>query len=227
MADYSMTSKDFALGIREIPWTIKGSFYSAVFPQNLLYNQGNGIFSSDCNNLIKAFLWAQGKLPKYKGEYYYNPGKFGLGDLTCEQMIAACTDVTTDFTKLASDPELLFIPKEWTGNYPHVGAYVGDFTRAVSGINYTWNTIESSPSWNGGIQCTYVDSKGGRYRCKGGEKSSVSWQKHGKMTKWIEYPAATPVVTDKPLTYKVTYSGNKIILDVDGKGQIVITNTIK
>jgi hypothetical protein len=105
---------------------------------------------------------------------------------------------------------------------------VGDFTRAISGVNYTWNTIEATPSWNGGIQCTYVDAKGGRYRCKGGEKSSVSWQKHGKMSKWLDYSDQTSLPKDAPLKYNLQWSGNKAIIEViEGKGTITVTTTVK
>ena len=47
--------------------------------------------------------------------------------------------------------------------------------------------IECTTAWQGGVQYTYVDEKGGRYNYKGGSKSKYSWEEYGLLTPYIEY----------------------------------------
>lgn len=213
MAEYAMTSKDYCAAMKAMVWSMKGTYYKDTKPLNCLYYWGNGTWSADCNNLIKASIWGKCELPKNVGGYWYNPGRYGLNDLTCKQMIDACSDVSTDFSKLTPG-ELLYIHD----SVDHVGLYVGDYV--VEGK--TFNVVESSPIWYSGIQSTYVDSKGRRIRPKTGEQRGT-WQKHGKMP-WIDYAADT----DLPLKYTVKYDGKSTTIDViEGKGTITITTNIK
>lgn len=219
MAEYSMKSLDFAEAMWAMVWSIPKTRYCDSYPLNCLYNWGNGEWSADCNNLIKAGIWGRCELPKNKGGYWYNPNRYGLGDLTCKQMIDNCEGVSTDFSKLKIG-ELLFI-KGSTDKNGHVGLYVGD--HVVDGK--TFNVVESSPIWYNGIQSTYVDSKGRRIRPKTGEQGGT-WEKHGVMYKWLDY--SDQASKELPLKYNVTYNGNKAIIDViEGKGQITVTTTIK
>lgn len=199
------TAKDFCEGLKALPETIK-SYYKNIFPQNCLYNQGNGVFSADCWNMIKAFIWGKGVLPKNKGGYWYNPNRYGLGDWTGKQILNACSDVSTDFTKIAAGEFLL------TADESHAGIYVGDYT--VNGKTY--NVIECTPAWNGGIQKTYVDASGKRYNTKGGGQLS-SWKSHGKMP-WINYTN-----TEDKLTYTIKTAKNAATIDFKGEGVITIT----
>lgn len=208
MAEYSMTSKDYCAALKAMVWSMKATAYKDTKPLNCLYYWGDGKWSADCNNLVKASIWGRCELPKNVGGYWYNPGRYGLGDLTCKQMIDACADVSTDFSKLTPG-ELLYIHD----TVDHVGVYVGDYV--VEGK--TFNVIESSPIWYSGIQSTYVDNKGRRIRPKTGEQRGT-WQKHGKMP-WLDYEE------EKPLTYTIKTEGNKTYLDVDGKGRFEISTT--
>ena len=204
------TADDFCASLIAGVWSMKATEYKSVKPLNCLYYWGNGKWSADCNNLYKCWIWSKGELPKNVGGYWYNPGRYGLGDLTCKQLIDSCEDVSTDFSKLVKG-ELLYIKgdSDLTG---HIGIYVGDYK--VNGL--TFNVIESSPIWYNGIQSTYVDSKGRRIRPKTGEQGGT-WEKHGKAPN-IEYPS--------DLKYTIKSEGNKSTISVDGKGTLEVLSTV-
>lgn len=179
MAYYVMCTKDdFIAFFKGLPYNI-GSIYSNTFPYNCLYNRGNNIYSADCWNMIKAAIWGDLTLPQQTGEYWYNPGKYGLQDLNGYQIIQACSDVSSDFTNLTPGEYLS------TPNYDHAGVYVGEVT---DGTHY-WNVVECTPIWANGIQFSWVDPDGTRRQVKGGAVS-VYWAYHGKLP-WVDY-AATP-----------------------------------
>lgn len=201
------TAHDYVEGLKAIPETTK-TVYKNIFPQNCLYNQGNGVFSGDCwNSVVKAYLWGKGVLPKGKGSYWYNPGRYGLGDWNGRQILNACSEVSTDFTKIVPGEYLL------TADESHCGIYVGNYK--VNGKTY--NVIECTPAWNGGIQKTYTDQQGRRFNTLGGGQLSA-WKWHGKMP-WIDYSANE----EKPLVYTVKASGNASVIEFDGKGKVTIT----
>lgn len=175
------TAQDFVEGIKALPFTLKGSLYKNAFPQNCLFYQGNGIYSADCWNMIKAFIWGKGVLPKNKGGYWFNPGKYGLGDWNGRQILNACSDVSANFSDITPGEYLL------TEAEDHAGIYVGDFISPNSGLVY--NVIECTPIWANGIQATYVDVKGRRCQVKNGEQKG-SWKWHGKLP-WVNYKKNT------------------------------------
>lgn len=209
------TAEDFCASLIAGVWSMKATAYKDTYPLNCLYYWGNGKWSADCNNLYKCWIWSKGELPKTVGKYVYAPNRYGLGDLTCKQLIDSCSDVSTDFSKIQKG-ELLYI-KGSTDLNGHIGIYVGDYQ--VEGK--TFNVIEASPIWYNGIQSTYVDSKGRRIRPKTGEQSGV-WEKHGKAPN-IDYG-----IKDVPLKYTISTSGNTQTINViEGKGTITITTQIK
>lgn len=193
------TAQDFIEGLKALPFTLKGSIYKNVFPQNCLFNQGNGVFSADCWNLIKAFIWGKGVLPKNKGEYWFNPGLYGLGDWNGKQILDKCSDVSSDWTKAVPGEFML------TAAEDHAAIYVGEFTKN----GYTFNVIECTPIWENGIQASYVDASGKRLHYKGDTAQKGSWNKHGKLP-WIEYPKEL-----KDFNYSVTKEENKLIITID------------
>lgn len=203
------TAEDFCESLKAAVWGMKATEYKSTYPLNCLYYWGNGKWSADCNNLYKAFVWGKGELPKNVGGYWYNPGRYGLGDLTCKQLIDSCSDVSTDFSKIAKG-ELLYI--KGTNGVDHIGIYVGDYQ--VEGK--TFNVIESSPIWYNGIQSTYVDSKGRRIRPKTGEQSGT-WQKHGKAPN-IDYGKTEEL----PLVYTIKADKNTATIDFKGEGTVTI-----
>lgn len=210
---YAMTAEDYCASMISMVWGMKGTKYKDTYPLNCLYYWGDGCWSADCNNLIKASIWGKCELPKIKGKYIYSPGTYGLKDLTCKQMIDACADVSTDFSKLVPG-ELLYIHD----TVDHVGLYVGDYQ--VEGK--TFNVIESSPIWYNGIQSTYVNAKGARIRPKTGEQRGT-WQKHGKMP-WIQYTTNADKV--EPFTFTTKESNGKTIIEVSGTGKLEVSTKV-
>jgi hypothetical protein len=202
-----MTATDYCAAMIAMVWSMTSTAYKDTKPLNCLYYWGNGKWSADCNNLINASIWGRCELPKNVGGYWYNPGRYGLGDLTCKQMIDACSNVSTDFSKLTPG-ELLYIHD----TVDHVGLYVGEYV--VEGK--TFNVIESSPIWYNGIQSTYVDSKGRRIRPKTGEQRGT-WQKHGKMP-WIDYTNG-----EQPLVYTIKADKDTATINFKGEGTVQIT----
>ena len=198
------TQKDFVEGLKALPFTLKGSLYKNSFPQNCLYYQGNGIYSADCWNLIKAFIWGKGVLPKNVGGYWFNPGKYGLGDWNGRQILDKCDDISLDFSKKIPGEYLL------TDVEDHAGIYVGDFTGTLGGAKGTWNVIECTPIWADGIQATYVDEKGRRLQYKGGPQAGA-WQYHAKLP-WVDYGVNGPQKRKKMVVKEQTDS--KIVIEM-------------
>lgn len=185
------TKTEYTTFLKSLPFNI-GSYYSNSFPYNLLYNHGNNTFSGDCwNAIVKAPIWGDLTLPQGVGSYWFEPGKYGLGDWNGRQILDACSEVSTDFTHLTPAVYLL------TEAEDHAGVYVGD----VSDGTHMWNVVECTPIWANGIQFSWVDSDGTRRQEKGGA-ISVRWNWHGKLP-WIDYtdaptPPPTPTPTPDP-----------------------------
>ena len=179
-----LTQKQFVDFLKSLPFGY-ASQYNNKYPYNCLFNQGkaiNGmtIYSSDCNNLVKSTIWSKATLPKNKGEFVYKKGQYGLGDVSCEQLIALCNNQSTNFTKI--------IPGECLWMQGHIGTFVGEWTGKWDGKTYTWNTIEATSCWGtDGILATYTDAQGRRFNHKGGTQAGT-WKKHGKLP-FIEYPS--------------------------------------
>lgn len=174
------------------------SYYKNKYPYNLLYWDGKR-WSADCLNLVKALLNGRDITDKRTGSYQVSLGL--TGDCTESQLIGKCTDVSTDFGKLAKGvPELLYMSG-------HVGTYLG---KEVVSYGKTYNVVECTTNFGGGIVFSYVDNAGTRFSHKGGTKS-LKWEKHGKLTKWIEYEkVSAPSPTKKTCPYPVpTYTLKK------------------
>lgn len=204
------TQKDYVEGLKALPVTLKGSFYSNSFPQNCLYYQGNGIYSGDCwNSVVKAYIWGKGVLPKNVGSYWFNPGRYGMGDWNGRQILDHCYDISLNFEKIIPGEYLL------TEAEDHAAVYVGETKATFDGVERVYNVVECTPIWANGIQYSYLDSKGRRFQCKGGAQAG-SWKYHAKLP-WIEYPSE--------LSYTVKSENGKQILEVDGKGKFEISTT--
>ena len=78
-------------------------------------------------------------MPKNKGGYWFNPGRYGLGDWNGRQILNACSDVSSNFYNLTPGEYLL------TEKEDHAAIYVGDFTGTLGGKQGTWNVIECTP----------------------------------------------------------------------------------
>lgn len=209
------TAEDYAATMIAMCWSMKATEYKATKPLNCLYYWGNGKWSADCNNLYKCSIWGLGELPKNIGGYWYNPGRYGLGDLTCKQLIESCSDVSSNFSKKVK-AELMYI-SDPNPAWGHIGIHVGDFQKTINGKTYTYNTIESTPIWNNGIQSTYVDEQGRRFQCKGGAQAGV-WELHGKAPN-INYGDKKT----EPLEYTIKSGKDFATIDFDGSGTITVT----
>lgn len=124
-------------------------------------------FGFDCVCLIKGLLWGWtgDKNQTYGGAVYASNG---VPDLSTEQIIAKCRDVSTDFSKLAVG-ELL-----WMSG--HVGIYIGN-----------GQAVECTPAWKNGVQVTDVlNIKSGTGR---------KWTKHGKLPYVTYGEAEAPAVS--------------------------------
>lgn len=135
---------------------------------------GNGFFF-DCVGLIKGILWGwYGNASKTYGGATYASN--GVPDVSADQMIAYCKEVSTDF----SDIEIGEVV--WLSG--HIGIYIGD--RKV---------VEATPSWNSGVQISDISTTG--KRTKNGSGSSY-WKKHGKLPyiTYIKKDSSNELFTD-------------------------------
>lgn len=129
-------------------------------------------FGFDCVCLIKALLWGWCGDPKqsYGGAKYASNG---VPDIDEAAMIAACSDVSTDFRHIAVG-EVVWM----TG---HIGVYIGN------GL-----AVECTPVWKDGVQITAVHNIGKKSGYNG-----RTWTKHGKLP-YITYEAEPAPQEDKP-----------------------------
>lgn len=118
-------------------------------------------FGFDCVNLMKALLWGwNGDTGDKYGGAEYKSG--GVPDISADQLITLCRDVSTDFGNMQIGEAL------WLKG--HVGIYIGD-----------GNAVECTPAWKNGVQITVVKN------IKSG--TGHNWTKHGKIP-WVTYEDA-------------------------------------
>lgn len=115
---------------------------------------GEDTFGFDCICFLKALLWGwDGSTDKpYGGAVYCSNG---VPDISEDAMIAACTEVSEDFGKIAV-LEAVWMPG-------HIGVYIGDGLVA-----------ECSPIWEDGVQLTACNQDKAGYHRR-------DWAKHGKL----------------------------------------------
>jgi len=148
--------------------------YVNRYPYNLCYNHADGYTSADCSNLYKALFNGYDVNNRTVG--YYQKDLSNTGDVTEAGLIAKCKEIKTTFDNLNDNEfRLLYMRGHIGGKIP------------VTTINgKTYNVIEATPAFGGGIIYTYVDEKGNRYNHKGGTKKGV-WLQSGKPTLWVSY----------------------------------------
>ena len=151
------------------------SEYRNWWPYNVLYWDGRKWYG-DCVNINKAL---------FNGRNIENPKKdsyqgwlLNTGDITTEQMIQLCTDVSSDFKRLrAGEPRILHLNG-------HIGAYLGKEITVSKGVV---NVVEATAAWEKRILFSYVDSDGTRRYVKGSQNVRGRWTSHGKPSKWVGY----------------------------------------
>ncbi len=129
-------------------------------------------FYFDCVGLIKSVLWGwSGNSSKSLGGAVYASN--GVPDISADQMITKCKDISTKFSSLQIG-ELL-----WCKG--HVGIYIGE------GL-----AVECTPKWKNGVQITAVGNIGSKY----GYNTRI-WTKHGKLPYVTYTKASTPTASNK------------------------------
>lgn len=164
------------------------TMYWSKYPHNLGYwnRQGEAdplegyyanqdCFSFDCNNLVNAILngWYDNRT------YGYFQQLTRTGDQAPDTLINRCDNVSYDFTQLSLTSVLFYDGPQ----YDHIGVFVGEFVRD----GHTYNTIECTTAYGGGVVSTYVDRAGRKYANKESGYASGSWLKHGLLTPWLVY----------------------------------------
>lgn len=133
--------------------------YNNRYPYNLGYNWGD-FFSWDCWNFYpKTMVWGWNE-DIGVGQYQRPNLETGLGDWNGWTILNCCSGISTDFTEVVKAEFLLIEDKG------HAGCYVGEFEKNGN----TYNVIECTTSFGGGVVPSYVDVNGGRYSCKGGTR---------------------------------------------------------
>ena len=126
---------------------------------------GNGYFF-DCVGLIKGILWGWcGNAAKTYGGATYTAN--GVPDVSADQMITYCKDVSTDFKNIEIGEVV------WLSG--HISIYIGG-----------GKVVEATPAWSGGVQISDISTSG--KRTKNGVGTAV-WKKHGKLP-YITYEKA-------------------------------------
>ena len=112
------------------------SYNRQTVRQVMIKSATSDTFGFDCVCLIKGILWGWNgnKNHVYGGAAYTSNG---VPDIGTEQIIAQCTDVSTDFSKLQIG-ELLWMQG-------HVGVYIGG-----------GKCVECTPAWKNCVQITDV-----------------------------------------------------------------------
>lgn len=129
-------------------------------------------FGFDCVCFIKGILWGwNADTTKEYGGAKYKANN--VPDVSTEGMLALCSDVSTDFSKI--------VPGELVHMTGHVGIYIGD-----------GKVIECTPKWTNNVQYSNLGNLGyktGHYR---------TWTKHGKLP-WIDYAASADKQKQEPV----------------------------
>lgn len=169
------------------------TWYKPVKVAKLRKMVGKDVWAFDCVGLIKAILWGwEGRKNCSYGGATYGSNK--VPDISADQMIQRCNDVSTNFSNI--------VPGEVVWTKGHIGIYVGN------GL-----VIECTSSWNSCVQMSAlgnVSSISG-YRTR-------SWTKHGKLP-WVDYNAEEEEEELKPQKIKIEVEGKpKQVLSVNIEG---------
>lgn len=182
-----MTNEQYLQRIKAL--ADRKTFYKNKYPYNLCYINNDGRTSADCVNLVKALLNGYNIYNNTVG--YYQRDLSNTGDCTEAELIAQCTDVSPDFDRLTA-PEVLYMKG-------HIGSYVGECVRGGK----TYNVIECTVSFGGGIVYSWVDADGTRRAYKGGTKNG-KWTLHGLPSRWVSYnEEIAPTPSENPSSDKI------------------------
>ena len=155
--------------------------YCSKFPQNLGYYNGKN-YSFDCWNMIKVIV--SGWQPTGVVGSYFPTNKLVTGDVTGEGLLKQCHDRSRDFSKISVAGTYLYgcYDDKKKKMHPHAGVYLGEFDY----LGKTYNVVECTTSWGGGVIFSYVDAKGIRRKFKGSNSTGYRWTDYGLLN-CIEY----------------------------------------
>lgn len=152
------------------------SYYDNSFPGNCCQIHDRGVISADCIGLVKGIINDPDIWKRFKPSgYYVRPGQI-IGDWSEEGILQHCTSVSPYFPNIR--------PGEYLYMAGHAGIFCGEFEHG-GGI---CNTVECTTDFgDNGITSSYLDpASGRRYDHKGGTEWR-SWERHGKLSDYIEY----------------------------------------
>lgn len=157
--------------------TQRSTWYCGTFPGNSCYVYGDGTLSADCIGMIKGVINTPDIVQCFTPGTYAKIGAI-IPDIGEREIYNNCTGKSSDFRKIPFGSYL-----EMDSVVGHAGVYVGDFLMD----NLTYNTIECTSDFGGGVRASYVNEYGQRLACKGGYYTGLSWERFGQMTKWLDY----------------------------------------
>lgn len=135
------------------------SYNKAAARTAMIKAAGADTFGFDCVGLIKGLLWGwSGDASRTYGGAGYAAN--GVPDIGADAMIAKCSGVSTDFSKIEVGEAV------WMSG--HIGVYIGD------GL-----AVECTPSWKNRVQVTACNRAVSGYNRR-------NWTKHGKLP-WVNY----------------------------------------
>lgn len=154
------------------------SYYDNSFPANCCQIHDRGVISACCIGLIKGIINDPDIWKRLKpAGYYVKPGTV-IGDWSEEGILQHCTGVSPYFQNIQ--------PGEYLYMAGHAGIFCGEFEHA-GGI---CNTVECTTDFgDNGITSSYMDSSGRRFDHKNGTEWR-SWERHGKLSDYIEYDSS-------------------------------------
>lgn len=156
------------------------SYYDDKFPGNSCEIHERGVISADCIGLVKGIINAPDIWKKLKPVGYHAPVGLDHGaiidDYNEEGILRQCTGVSPYFPNIQ--------PGEYLYMAGHAGVFCGEFEH-TGGV---CNTVECTTDFgDNGITSSYLDpASGRRYDHKGGTEWR-SWERHGKLSDYIEY----------------------------------------
>lgn len=145
---------------------------NTISRRKMIESADENTFGFDCVCLIKGILWGWCGNNKdvYGGAKYQSNG---VPDISTEQMLNVCTDVSNNFSSIEIGEYL------WMRG--HCGIYIGD------GL-----AIECTPAWDNKVQITRVGNIDK-------SKSPIRyWERHGKLP-YIDYVKPETDENPKPL----------------------------
>lgn len=143
----------------KIRYCSNNSYNRKTARTKMIQTASSNSFGFDCGCLLKGVLWGwSGDTSKVYGGAKYASN--GVPDISADQMIKVCTEVSDDFSKIEVG-EAVWMPG-------HIGIYIGN------GLS-----VESTPKWKNGVQITACNYRKSGYNTR-------NWVKHGKLP-YVEY----------------------------------------